>query len=144
MKISEKGRELIKDYEKLRLFTYLPTPEDVPTIGWGHTGKDVSAGRQITIAQAEDLLTHDCLTVETCLNTAVDIPLTQNQFDALGSLVFNVGVGGFLRSNLRIAINTHDIERIRNNWLDWDHQGGKVLEGLKTRREKEYALFMAA
>ncbi len=96
---------------------------------------------EITISEADEMLSEDCKTVEGCLDIAVDVPLSQNQYDALGCLAFNVGVGAFLRSHLRQAINSGDLERTRNNWLDWDHQGGVVLPGLKARREKELSLF---
>ena len=142
MKISNQGRALIKGFELLRLKAYMPTPNDVPTIGWGHTGKDVKMGLVIDEPHAEELLDHDCLAVEACLSAAITTPVNQNQFDALGCLVFNVGTGGILRSHLRAQINSGDLVKAKGNWLDWDHQGAVELAGLKKRRETEWALFV--
>ena len=142
MKISTQGKNRIKGYELLRLKAYMPTPNDVPTIGWGHTGKDVKLGMEITEEHAEELLDHDCAAVESSLTLSVTTPVNQNQVDALGCLVFNVGVSGFLRSHLRSQLNSGDLVKAKGNWLDWDHQGAVELAGLKKRRTEEWALFV--
>lgn len=143
MKISAKGRDRIKGKEQLRLRAYRPTPNDVPTIGWGHTGKDVYMGLVIDEAHAQELFDHDCAVVEVGLDAAITAPVNQNQIDALGCLVINVGVGGLMRSHLRQDINSGDLVKAKTNWLDWDHQGSVELDGLKKRREEEWALFEA-
>ena len=141
MTISNKGLALIKEFEQLRLTAYLPTPTDHWTVGWGHCGKDVHDGLVITESHAEELLQHDTDSVMLCLSRYVNVPTTQNQIDALCCLVFNVGTSSFIRSHLLTAINSGNMESARTNWLDWDHQGGVVLAGLKRRRETEWSLF---
>jgi lysozyme len=141
MKTADKGRNLIKSKEQLRLSAYLPTPRDVPTIGWGHTGKDVYLGLTITAEHAEELLGYDLSATEACINNAVKVPLTQDQLDALVCLVFNIGAGAFMRSHLLVAVNGGNAAAIAAQWISWDHQAGVELAGLKTRREQELALY---
>jgi lysozyme len=118
-----------------------------PTIGYGHLirrGEDYSAG--ITEAQADTLFRQD---VERVVNPALDkitIELTQNQVDALGSFIFNVGTGGFLKSLLS-HVNAGEIEGTTSRMLQYitgrDVRSGRrqVLRGLVTRRQFEVALF---
>jgi lysozyme len=138
-KISQVGKDLIKNYEKLRNFAYKPTPNDVLTVGWGHTGKDVRPNMVITKEEAEELFNYDCLAVESVINKAISKDLNQNQFDALACLIFNIGVAAFLRSHLREEINSSFASY--KSWITWDHQGLLELAGLKSRREKEWELF---
>lgn len=98
MKTGINGFNLIKEFEGLRLHTY-KCPADRWTIGYGHTA-DVSANDVITEAQAISLLYQDVAESERAVNKYVHVPLTQNQFDALVSFVFNLGVGSFRTSTL--------------------------------------------
>ncbi|MEP6716329.1 MAG: lysozyme [Terriglobia bacterium] len=143
-KTSTAGRNQIKAYEALRLTGYLPTPKDVPTIGWGHTGPEVSLGMVIDEPKAEAFLDQDLAPVEAAINSIVTAPLLQAQFDALVSLIFNVGIPGFKKSHLLICINAGNAAGIEANWLDWNRQGGVVLAGLKARRIKEFTQFRGA
>ncbi len=141
--ISPRGKLRIKAFEALRLKPYKPTPNDVPTIGWGHTGKDVIMSMApITVQRADELFNVDCAA---CEWTALHLknPLTQNQMDALGSLIFNVGSVGFLGSRLRLYLDARNFTNAKVEWLNWDHQGKVELEGLKKRREEEWELFMS-
>ena len=118
-----------------------------PTIGYGHLirpGENYSAG--ITQAQADALFRQD---VERVVNPALDritIALTQNQVDALGSFIFNVGTGGFIK-NLLSHVNAGEIEGVTSRMLQYitgrDARSGRrqVLRGLLTRRQFEVALF---
>lgn len=133
--------ELIKSYEKLRLEAYLPTKNDVPTIGWGHT-LGVKMGDKITREEAQQLFEQDTAWVEAALNELVKVPLTQNQFDALGSLVFNIGRTNFSRSTLLKKLNLKDYAGAADQFLVWNKQKGKPLRGLSIRRDKERALFL--
>jgi GH24 family phage-related lysozyme (muramidase) len=81
---------LIKKWEKLELQAYLPTPNDKWTIGWGHT-KTARPGMKITEAEAQRLFETDTAWVEDTLARLVKVPLNQYQYDALASLVFNIG-----------------------------------------------------
>lgn len=134
--------DIIKKHEGLRLEAYLPTPNDVWTIGYGHT-HTTKQGMKITAGQAESLLRKDITWVEKAVNKLVVVPLTQNQFDALSSLVFNIGEGGFSSSTLLRLLNSGDYEGAANQFLRWNRQKGRVLNGLTKRREEERKLFLS-
>ena len=134
--------DIIKKHEGLRLEAYLPTPNDGWTIGYGHT-HTTKQGMKITAGQAESLLRKDIIWVEKAVNTLVVVPLTQNQFDALASFVFNVGEGAFSTSTLLRLLNSGDYEGAANQFLRWNKQKGRVLNGLTKRREEERKLFLS-
>ena len=133
---------LIKKHEGLRLEAYLPTPNDVWTIGYGHT-HTAKPGMKITEKQAEALLRKDIAWAEKAVNKSVVVPLTQNQFDALVSFVFNVGEGAFSTSTLLRLLNSGDYSGAANQFLRWNKQKRRVLNGLTKRREEERKLFLS-
>jgi len=137
-----KNVELIKESEGLRLKAYLPTPNDVYTIGYGHT-KTAEKGMVITLAGADALLLHDLAWVETAIDTYVQVPLNQNQYDALSSFIYNVGGTAFRKSTLLKKLNKKDYNGAANELLRWDKQKGKVLRGLTKRRQLEKDLFLS-
>jgi lysozyme len=142
MKISVKGIELIKRHEGVRLTAY-KCPAGVLTIGYGHTGKDVTVGKVITEAEAEKLLRGDLSTAESEVNKRLS-KLNQNQYDALVSFVFNIGIGSFRMSTLlRIAQKTPNDSQIRLEFAKWVRGGGIVLPGLVTRRKEEAELYFS-
>lgn len=141
-----KNVELIKESEGLRLKAYMPTKNDRPTIGYGHT-KGVKMGMTITKAQAEQYLRDDLAWAESAVNRLVKVKINQNQFDALVSFVFNLGEANFASSTLLRKLNNGDYEEAANQLLRWNKQrtaSGKlvVLDGLTTRRQKEKELFL--
>ncbi|MBQ7514495.1 MAG: lysozyme [Prevotella sp.] len=140
MTTSNKGKQLIKDYEGLRLKSYM-CPAGVPTIGWGHT-KGVKMGQTITEAQAEDLLVEDIAPIERLLNV-LGINFRQEQFDALVSWIFNLGAGNFTNSTLckRIMQGAAD-EEITDQIVKWTYSSGKQLVGLMKRRVAEANMFI--
>ena len=140
MKISQAGIDLIKRYETLRLKAYLPTPNDVPTLGWGHTDC-VTLDDTCTEEQAEEWLRQDCVWAEDCVNRHVTVPLQQNEFDALVSLVFNIGGTNFIKSTLLRLLNDGDLDGASEQFLRWDKQKGATLAGLTRRRKEEKELF---
>ena len=142
MKIGKQGLELIKTFEGLELEAYMPTPIDVPTIGYGHT-KTAKMGMKITEAGAEALLKQDLAWVESVVNKNVTAPLTQPQYDALCSFVYNLGGTNFKRSTLLKKLNNKDYKGAADELLRWDKQGSEVLRGLTHRREAERALFLS-
>ena len=142
MRISTQGLDLIKTFEGLRLHAYMPTPIDVPTIGYGHT-KTAKIGMKITERGAEELLKRDLAWVEKGVNKHVNVPLTQPQYDALCSFVYNLGATNFRRSTLLKRLNEGKYGEAANELLRWDKQGKKVLRGLTRRREAERALFVS-
>lgn len=141
MKISEKGLEFIIKEEGEVLTAYI-CPAGVWTIGVGHTGKDVNPGMKITKEQSRELLKNDLIRFENSVNRSVKINLTQNKFDALVSFAFNVGEGAFKKSTLLKKINSlAPITEIEVEFRKWVYAGGKILPGLKARREREVKLY---
>lgn len=142
-----KNVELIKRHEGLRLTAYLPTPNDKWTIGYGHTST-AKKGMTITEQEAEKLLLSDLAWVEDCIKRLVKVPLTQNQYDALGSLIFNIGEGNFSKSTVLKRLNSEDYKGAADAFLMWNKQRNKttgkmdVLNGLTKRREEERKLFL--
>lgn len=133
---------LIKKWEELRLEAYLPTKDDVLTIGWGHT-RNVYPGMVITKEEAEMFFGEDVRWVEKALNRLVKVPLNQNQFDALASLVFNIGETQFRTSTILRKLNAGDYEGAAAEFPKWRKQKGKVLRGLVRRRAEEMEYFLS-
>ena len=140
MDVSPRGLELIQEYEGLRLKAYQDSV-GVWTIGYGST-KGVRPGDEITEAQAVELLAADVDRHADGVRRAVDVPLNQNQFDALVSFTFNVGVGALQRSTLLRKLNAGQYTEAANQLMRWVHAGGQELRGLVRRREAERKLFM--
>ena len=141
MHISEKGLNLIKKFEGLRLKAY-KCPAGKLTIGYGHTN-NVRPDDVITEAQATELLIRDVLDVEGVINRLVTKTLNQGQFDACISFIFNLGAGNFQRSTLLRKINQGDFVGASREFSRWIYAGGKILNGLKKRREEEKQLFLS-
>lgn len=138
--ISEKGLDLIKQFEGCRLKAYQDSV-GVWTIGYGHTS-GVKSGQTITQAQATAYLKEDCATAEKAVNSYDRIyNWSQNQFDALVSFTFNCGSG-----NLKTLLNSgkRTIAEISAKITAYNKAGGKVLAGLTNRRNAEKALFDSA
>ena len=141
MKTSERGIELIKCHEGLRLKAYR-CPAGVWTIGYGHT-RDVTEGSVITKDKATVFLKSDLKSAENIVNVALS-GINQNQFDALVSFVFNVGSGNFLKSTLLKKIKAKPTDAaIREEFMKWILAGGKVLPGLEKRRKDEADIFFS-
>ena len=140
MKTGINGLNLIKEFEGLRLQAY-QCSANIWTIGYGHTA-DVSANDVITEEEALSFLRQDVAESERTVNQYVHVPLTQNQFDALVSFVFNLGVGNFRTSTLLRKLNAGDDDGAAQEFGCWIHAGGKALPGLVRRREAERALFL--
>lgn len=142
MQTSQNGINLIKGFESCRLHAYLDANKvGVPTIGYGHT-HGVQMGMTITQAQAESFLKADLVQRESVVNSNVSVPLTQNQFDALMSLVYNVGAGNFIGHTLLRKLNAGLYEDAADEFPKWDHASGVVLKDLLERRNKERSLFL--
>ncbi|WP_026473952.1 lysozyme [Alkaliflexus imshenetskii] len=139
MKTSEKGVQLITTHEGLKLNAYV-CPAGVWTIGYGHT-RTAKQGMTITKQRAEELLKDDLQTAENAVNNQL-LRLSQNQFDALVSFVFNVGPGNFRKSTLlsMIKLNANN-PLIADEFMRWHKGGGRVLPGLVKRREDEANLY---
>ena len=142
MNIGDRGLALIKSFEGLRLEAYLDSV-GVPTIGYGHT-KDVQMGDTCTEEQADEWLREDCADAEECVNSAVSVPLTQNEFDALVSFVFNLGCGALRRSTLLRLLLDSDYDGAAAQFHRFNKAGGQPLAGLTRRRAAEAKLFETA
>lgn len=143
MKTSQAGVDLIKLFEGLSLTAYT-CPAGVLTIGYGHTGSDVTPKSRVTDQQAEKILREDLIHSEMAVGNLVKVPLTQSQFDALVSFVFNVGPGGLGYSTLLKRLNAgEDPATVAKEELPrWVKDGnGNVLQGLVRRRHAEIELF---
>lgn len=146
MKTSAAGLNLIKGYEKFVAHPYMPTPQDVPTIGYGTTvypnGKRVSLNDPaISEATALTYLAHDVEECERDVSQAVKVPLKQGQFDALVSFVYNIGEPNFDSSTLVKLLNAGDYAGAAAQFGRWNKQRGRVLNGLTRRRAQERAMF---
>lgn len=139
MKTSSHGLTIIKHFEGLQLRAY-QCSSGVWTIGYGHAFR-VHPGAEITKEEAEHLLHIDVRDAEACIFANVNVPLTQNQFDALVSFIFNLGSGNFESSTLLKKLNTGDYAGAAEEFSRWINAGGKQNPGLIKRREAERVLF---
>ncbi|MCA8201099.1 lysozyme [Burkholderia sp. AU33545] len=139
----EQGIALIKQFEGLRLARYLDAVGK-PTIGYGHLILPHERfTRPLTPAEAEALLRRDLRGAELNLRKLLRVPVTQQQFDALMSFVFNLGAGRLRSSTLLRYLNAGACTRAADQFLVWNKAGGKPLAGLTKRRQVERALFMS-
>lgn len=140
MQVSANGIAFIKALEGLKLTPFNDAGHTA--IGYGH---DFAAGasipQRITIAQANSILSEDIATVEQTLNTDVKVPLSQNQFDALASFVFNIGDAAFAQSTLLRMLNNGNYAGASAQLMRWIHSEGRTDPGLRKRRQAEQALF---
>ena len=134
-----KNVDIIKQYESCELEAY-KCPANVWTIGYGHT-KGVTEGMAITEEEAEKLLQEDLEVVENYIDTLV-YHLTQNQYDALVSFMFNVGIGNFSKSTMKKYLDSGDMLMASEEFDKWVFCKGQVLGGLIARREDEKSLFL--
>jgi len=139
-KTSEAGFALIKRYESFCATLYL-CPAGIPTIGYGHAIKPGETFGRLTEAQAKEILKSDVAIAEAGLKHLVTVPLSQGQFDAITSFVFNLGARNFARSTLLKVINLGQFELVPAELKRWVFAKGKRLEGLVTRRTTEGGMF---
>jgi lysozyme len=139
MKLSKGGADFVKKYEGCRLNAY-KCPAGVWTIGYGSTA-GVKEGQVISQAQAEALFDKDIQRFVDGVNQAVKVELNQNQFDALVSFAYNCGVGALQKSTLLEYVNKRQFDKASVEFEKWNKGGGKVLQGLVSRRNEEQALF---
>jgi lysozyme len=144
------GLSLIRQAEGLRLRAY-PDPGtggDPWTIGIGTTrypdGRKVRRGDTCTPQQADEYLAHDLQGFERDVAGMVTVPLTSNQFSALVSFAYNVGVSALRNSTLLRLLNAGDHAGAANQFPRWNRAAGRVLPGLVRRRAAERDLFLSA
>jgi lysozyme len=145
MRISENGLKLIAQFEGISLKPYQDCV-GLFTIGIGHligNGKTLPSewNRTLTLKECYELLANDVRKFELGVERYINVQLTQNQFDALVSFTFNLGIGTLQRSTLRAKLNRKDYEGAIDSWLKYNKAGGKVYRGLDLRRKAEVKLF---
>jgi lysozyme len=139
MKISQEGIDLIKHFEGCELESYRCSA-NVLTIGYGTT-KNVVEGMKISQHQAEELLMKDLEEFEEYVEDLIDVPLEQNQFDALVAWTYNLGPTNLKTSTLRKVLNKGAYDDVAEQIKRWNKANGKVLKGLVRRRNAEAELF---
>ena len=150
MRVSDAGLRFIAAHEGSRNRPY-NDPSGFCTVGIGHligrrrcTQADYNQWGTLTEQQILDLFREDIRRFEDPVSAAVKVPLTQNQFDALVSFSFNVGVGAFQKSTLLRKLNAGDYGGAAAEFAKWNKSAGRVLAGLTRRRAEERALFLRA
>lgn len=141
MRMSPNGLKKLMEWEGTVLHVYKDAA-GLPTIGTGHLiqpGEDFTKG--LTTSEAQDLLASDLIRFEEAVNSRVTVPLAQNQYDALVSFAFNVGVGAFKTSTLLKKLNDGDVSAVPAQLMLWTKAGGKTCDGLITRRKNEVRLW---
>ncbi|MCI1900870.1 MAG: lysozyme [Enterobacter sp.] len=140
----DKGVELICHFEGLKLERYRDAV-GLWTIGYGHLILKTEMEKliKITTGEAKTLLRKDLRRTEQGVQKLVSVSVTQNQFDALVSFAFNLGVGSLKKSTLLRKLNAGDVQGAALQFKSWNKAGGKVLTGLTRRREAEMKLFLS-
>jgi len=147
-KLSQKGLELIKQFEGLSLTPYV-CAGGINTIGYGNTyymnGKKVTLkDKPLTLQQAEELLKFSLTTYEKAVDSFCRDDISQSQFDALVSFAYNLGTGALQKSTLIKKVNKNPKDpTIKAEFLKWNKANGKALAGLTKRRQAEANLYFS-
>jgi lysozyme len=144
MQMTKQGLDLIKEFEGFRAQAYRDAV-GVLTIGYGHTSMaglpEVVPRMEITVQEGEEILARDVEVFARGVRTVVTVPLNDQQFSALVSFAYNVGLGNFRKSSVLAAVNRKDVDAVPRRLQQWTKAGGRVLPGLVRRRAAEAALF---
>lgn len=143
--LTTEGLELIKEFEGLRLEAYL-CEANVASIGYGSTrylnGSRVKLGDTISKEYAEKLLLFTLDFYKKEVRKLVKQPITDNQFSALVSLTYNIGINAFRNSTLLKYLNQGLYQEVGNEFIRWSKIGDKISQGLLNRRNKERVLWL--
>ena len=146
--LSQKGLDLIKQFEGLSLKPYL-CPAKIATLGFGNTyypdGSKVKlTDPPITAQKAEELLRFLVQSYEKGVDSFCRDDISQHQFDALTSFAYNCGVNNLKSSTLLKKVNLNPADpAIRLEFMKWNKGAGKVLAGLTRRRQAEADLYFS-
>jgi len=147
-KLSQKGLDLIKQFEGLKLKPYL-CPAGIPTLGFGNTyypdGTKVKlTDPAITQEKAEELLKFLLVSYEKAVDSFCRDDISQGNFDALVSFAYNLGTGALQKSTLikKVNLNPKDVT-IADEFLKWNKSNGTILKGLTLRRQAEANLYFS-
>ena len=146
MKLSDNGFRLLGELEGIVLRPYKDSV-GIPTIGIGSTyyedgTKVTMKDKAITKERAIQLAKNVVKSFEARVNKSIVVPMTQNQFDAMVLLCYNIGESGFARSSVVKNFNAGNLQKAADSFLLWNKAGGVVSKGLTNRREKERELFL--
>ena len=146
MKLSTNGFNLLAELEGVVLNPYKDSV-GIPTIGIGSTyyedgTKVTMKDKAITKERAIQLAKNVVKSFEARVNKSILLPMTQNQFDAMVLLCYNIGESGFARSSVVRNFNAGNLQKAADSFLLWNKAGGKVSKGLTNRRQKERNLFL--
>ncbi|MGL4483616.1 MAG: lysozyme, partial [Anaerovoracaceae bacterium] len=146
MQLSNNGFKILGELEGIILKPYKDSV-GIPTIGIGSTyyedGTKVKmTDKAITKERAIELAKNVVKSFEAQVNKSIVTPATQNQFDAMVLLCYNIGVSGFARSSVVKYFNAGNFQKAADSFLLWNKAGGKALKGLTNRRNIERSLFL--
>lgn len=154
MKISSRGLGLLTQWEGFKTYIYKDTA-GYNTIGVGHllTKQEESLGyivlpdrkiflnKELSKKDVIDLLQNDLPKYESTVSAVITVPLNQDQFDALVSFCFNIGITAFKNSTLVKVLNSKKYDLVKTELKKWTKSGGKVTQGLINRRANEIKLW---
>jgi lysozyme len=138
---------LIQQFEGLKLEAYQDSV-GIWTIGYGNirnldTNQPIKKGDVITLDTANKWLSQEVTALQAKLKKLIKVSVTDNQFNAITSLVYNIGIGAFTKSTLLKLLNAGSPkEEVAKQFLRWNKAGGKEIKGLTNRRQAEYNLFL--
>ena len=146
LQLSTNGFNLLAELEGVVLHPYKDSV-GIPTIGIGSTyyedgTKVTMKDKAITKERAIQLAKNVVKSFEARVNKSIVVPMTQNQFDAMVLLCYNIGESGFARSSVVRNFNAGNLQKAADSFLLWNKAGGKVSKGLTNRRQKERNLFL--
>lgn len=136
-RINKRGLDLLKSFERCKLQSYQDSG-GIWTVGWGHTGPEVTEGMTYTQQQADAQLEKD-LEHTYFLDHYLSEDVNDNQYSALICLGYNIGLGAIRTSTLLKKINSGD--RPDKEWMSWNRVNGAVSDGLTRRRKAELELY---
>ena len=139
LSINQAGLNLIKEFEGCCLVSYMDNGGWA--IGYGHTS-NVQSGQVIGVDTALKFLNEDLSIAEAVVSSLVSFPLSENQFSALVSFVFNLGREALATSTLRAKLNSGDLKGASEEFTRWDKISGTPNAGVLRRRTAEQALFL--
>lgn len=141
LSLTAAGLVSLANFEGFSGEAYIPVPGDVPTIGFGSTS-GVEMGDKISVPEALERLMRDVENAESAIGQCVKVPLSQGEYDAYTSFIFNVGGNVFCASTLVKKLNAGDYPGACLELKRWVYVDGKVVHGLVKRRNMEFQMCM--
>ncbi len=138
---SSLAAQIIEQFEGRRYDAYLDSG-GIPTLGIGHTGKDIHMGMTWTDAQIDAALAADINEAQTGIRKLLNKQLSEKSMAGVTSFVFNLGLQALASSHLLQCINSGDYLGAARAFIVWDHVASQEVKGLLIRRLKEAALFL--